>query len=487
MNRNKKIACIAGISIVAALAVTSVINHHKLKPYGVTLGAPEATFQVPEDVSFDLADARLESIGKLSFLSGELTDLRKPYTQEALPGAVLDIQIPGRMAALHELQKSANYAPAAQSPGHAQLGAEMLATGPLRGQRRQYIATLSPDGKVDIQSTLAGEHRLHFSPAPGGAMVLQSVDVSPEDRDNKEPMMRQSFVSSDGGRHWRFDAKHRMPFFYDYQGFTSETDGFALRENQLLVTRDSGLTWRPLDLAKAVWQDAPAHIGVMQDFNWLMLTAKPGMAIGWSTLWERPNTDVNAKSQTAWKQIQTRRFELRFEQGQPASVQQVVPVADFTLADMGGSRDLLRSPDGSATWQYKGYFLRYLNPASWEWSQPMSPPPIGDVDTWIDTFWVGDGLWVIKARGSTIRNHGDSPALSYFMSRDQGRSWTSFVLDDASSSSTPPEREVIGWDAHAQKLVVFHRQQGRSKATVELYALPSVVQKPPLPATVARP
>lgn len=485
MNRSKKIACLAALGIVAALVIVSVIDHRQLQPYGVPLGAPGATFEVPEGVPFDLMDAKLISTGTLSFLSGDLADLRKPGTQEKLPGAVLDTQIPGRAEELRtrELQLSASAALTAQRLGHAQLGAEMLAASLLRGEKRQYIATLSPSGSVDIQSTLAGG-QLQFFTRPGSATVLLNANVSPEDRNIGEPLMYQAFVSSDGGRKWEFDATQKVPAFYTHHGFVSEADGFELRDNRFLVTRNGGRAWAPVDLEKSVWQGT--RPGAAQRFKWLVLAAKPGMAIGWSTRWERPNTDT--QPEPAWNQTETRRFELRFEQGQPVKVQDIAPVTDITLTDMSAPYDLLRTPDGAATWKLNGR-LRYLDPATWQWSQPASVPPIGDVEAWIDTFWVGDGLWVVKVRGNTIwnraacwmppffsktRNCDLSSASGHFVSRDKGRSWIPFVLNDAPSPNGLPEREIIGWDSLAQKLVVFRsRWRSRAKSTVEMYALPS--------------
>lgn len=469
------IAGLAGVGLVTALIVITSIDSDQLKPIGVSL-RPEATFKVPEDEPFDLLDARLQPTRSGSLLSGELFDLRPRDSDAMPPGDVLDIQIPQRAAQLREREISQAAAGTADRPRF----------GLLQGQKRQYIATLDAGGKVNIRATLLAD-RLDFFTLPGSATMLLDSGESSGDKGSSAILMQQGFISGDEGRSWRFDAAQLVPHSFIVNGFVSQTDGFQLYDDEFFVTRDASKTWQSFDIMAAVWKDTPEQAGIDRRFEWILLPASQGMAVGWSTRWERPAQAAN-RPEAAWKAGLTRRFEVDFETGKPVAIRQVATASDIDKVPEAPPHTLLRAPDGSVTWKTANQ-LRYLDPATWRWSPPVAPPPIGDVQSTFDAVWVGDKVWIVKAHGNTLwnrvacwipphfsdtRNCDGFSAQNYFVSRDRGRSWTPFFLEGTPSASDAYERRILGWDAQTRKLAVFHRPRSlRDRAAVELYDLPS--------------
>jgi hypothetical protein len=131
--------------------------------------------------------------------------------------------------------------------------------------------------------------------------------------------------------------------------------------------------------------------------------------------------------------------------------------------------------------------LRHLDQASKRWSAPRQPPSANGSASTVDQFWVGNGVWIVESRNSTLLNKISCyiPPFSRnrfcdawsvtnrYVSRDRGVTWTPFVVPLISGNFVRGRATVIGWDSQRQKLLVY-RESDRivPYAVIEAYTLP---------------
>lgn len=483
---------VAAIAFVGMLVTVTVIDQRQMRPLGQPLAPPEIVFKTDAKLPFDITDVEWVDANGVQLLTGTLVDLRQDGDTTSLPGAILDTQVPARAERLRKLgnRMAAESAVGMAAAGHQDLAAQVLMGSLSRGQKRQFIARMTDDGRIDIVASIENDLSLDFVTSPGGKRIAFGSGEFPERVSNEGPSFYTAFVSNDGGRTWKFDPKTTVPSRTDFHGYVSETRAYGVDyrfgggEREVWTTLDGGRSWQNIDLSKAVWPDIPKREHQVPDTRWALLSAPGDKAVGWSTMSLITVDDKGQeRSQTP---IQARRFELDLS-GSQVAVRNVTATPDAGLTDEHNYR-VVQSESKEALFAIPEGRLRYLDPATRNWTT-STIPDIRGAAPWVgNNVWLGSGVWVVHATGHTAwnivacymppyfshtRNCGDSSASAYFYSRDKGHSWVPFVLP-RSPGEDDYTIQVIGWDTRRQGLLVLRNDpQNSGRKQVELYRLPA--------------
>jgi len=483
---------VAAIAFVGMLVTVTVIDQRQMRPLGQPLAPPKIVFKTDAKLPFDITDVKWVDANGVQLLTGTLVDLRKEDDTTPLPGAILDTQVPARAERLRKLRNrmAAESAVTMAAAGHQDLAAQALMDRLGRGQKRQFIGRMTDDGRIDIVASIEDDLPLHFVTSPGGKWIAFGSGESPERVANDGPRFDTAFVSNDGGRTWKFDPKTTVPSSTDFHGYVSETRAYGVdyrfggSEREVWTTFDGGRSWQNIDLNKAVWPDIPKREHQVPDTRWALLPAPGDKAVGWSTMsLITVDDEGQERSRTP---IQARRFELDLSSSQVA-VRNVTATPDAGLTDEHNYR-VVQSDSKDALFAMPEGRLRYLDPATGNWTT-STIPDIRGAAPWVgNNVWLGSDVWVVQAQGSTAWNIvacymppyfsrsrycGDWSAKAYFYSRDKGHSWVPFVLP-RSPGEEDYMTQVIGWDTRRQGLLVLRNDpQNPGRKQVELYRLPT--------------
>lgn len=482
----------AGVAFACLLVVVTVIDQRQLRPLGQPLAAPEKIFKADAKIPFDITDVKWVDANGVRLLTGTLVDLRKDDDATPLPGTILDTLDPSRAERLREqgIRMAADSAVRMAAAGHQDLAAQTLVDRLGRGHKRQFIARMTDDGRIDILASIEDDQSLSLVTAPGGKWIAFGSGEFLKDRPDDSPSFYTAFVSNDGGHTWKFDPKTTVPSSTDFHGYVSETRAYALAtryggEREAWTTLDGGRSWQNVDLSKAVWPDNPAGEHQVRDMHWALLATPAGSAVGWSTM-SLITVDDEGQEKSR-KPIEVRRFELNLS-GSQVAVRNVAATPDAGPANEP-SYSVLQSDSGDALFAQPEGRLRYLDPTTRNWTT-STIPDIRGAAPWIDTdkMWLGKDVWIVQARGDTAwnivacymppyfghtRNCGGTSAKAYFYSRDKGSSWTPFLLPRSPGESNYAIK-VIGWDTRRQGLLVVRDDPDNfGREQVELYRLPA--------------
>lgn len=481
----------AATAFACLIVVVTVIDQRQLRQLGQPLAAPEKIFKTDAKLPFDIADVKWVDANGVQLLTGTLQDLRQEGDTTPLPGAILDTLLPSRAERLRERnnQMAADSAVRMAAAGHQDLAVQTLMDRLGRGHKRQFIARMTDEGRIDILASIEDDQSLSLVTAPGGKWIALGSGEFPKDRPDDSPSFYTAFVSNDSGRTWKFDPKITVPSSTDFHGYVSETRAYALAtryggEREAWTTFDGGHSWKNVDLDKAVWPDNPAREHQVRDTHWALLFNPAGNAVGWSTM--SVITVDDEGQEKSRKPVEARRFDLSLS-GSQAAVRNVAATPDAGPANEPSYR-ILQSDSGDTLFAQPEGRLRYLDPTTGAWAT-STIPDIRGASPWIDTdkMWSGKDVWVVRARGDTAwnivacymppyfgntRNCGGASAGAYFYSRDKGHSWTPFLLP-RSPGESDYTINVIGWDTRRQGLLVMRRDPENSeREQIELYRLP---------------
>lgn len=468
------------------LVTVTVIDQRQLRPLGQPLAPPEIVFKTDAKLPFDITDVEWVDANGVQLLTGTVVDLRQDGDTTPLPGAILDTQVPSRAERLRELgnRMAAESAVRMAAAGHQDLAAQVLMGSLSRGQKRQFIARMTDDGKIDIVASIENNLSLDFVTSPGGKRIVFGSGEFPEREANKGPSFYTAFISNDGGRTWKFDPKTTVPSSTEFHGYVSETRAYAFdHDRQVWTTFDGGRSWQNIDLSKTVWSDISEREHQIRDTKWALLSAPGDKAVGWSTM-SLITVDDHGEEKSQ-QLVEARRFELDFSSS-PVAVRNVTATPDAGPAHEQSYR-VLQSDSRDALFAQPDGRLRYFDPTTGNWTT-SAIPDIRGAAPWVDKVWLGSDGWVVHARGDTAwnivacymppyfshtRNCGYSSANAYFYSRDKGHSWVPFVLP-RSPGEDDYMIQVIGWDTRRQGLLVLRNDpQNSGRKQVELYRLPA--------------
>jgi hypothetical protein len=482
--RSKVLLTIAGAGMVGLVIIVTLIDMRQRRPLGAELDAPQIVYSTDKASPFSIADLQWVSQRGVRFLTGSLIDARKEGDETPLPGALLDLQVPGRAERARRLagQMAAESAMRTETLGHADLAATMLLSSLSRGQPRQVIAHLGEEGRIDIDATIAGD-KLSFFVSPSGKTTLFDTGEHESTDPSDDPFLYQAFTSHDHGVRWIFAPEVRAPHSFRFGGLLSDEWVYTMDDGDRLWTRTApGRPWLKIDLAPQVWAD---HLATGTDtahyIGWTLLPGADGTVLGWSTWWDR-TFDRNG-SLAEQKARTTRRFEVALSSTSVPRVHNASPVEGIEELVGAPHYDFYSTSNGDFLWKGGSSGVRHLSPATGQWSPQIHIPSINGTVSWVDKIWADDEVWIVEAYGrtawgvascyippyfSSTRGCGDMSAHAYFFSTDQGTTWTPFRLPSTSQDGTP---KVLGWDSTRHKLLVT-RERYLGPTTIEAYALP---------------
>ncbi|WZB71258.1 hypothetical protein WJ968_04380 [Achromobacter xylosoxidans] len=147
------------------------------------------------------------------------------------------------------------------------------------------------------------------------------------------------------------------------------------------------------------------------EYRWSLYPLGETQVVGWS--WRvRVQTGAQAP-----QLIETRRFEIAFQDGAPPAfrIQQAAAPAPFQDAS-GASR----ADAGGALRQASGGQIYQLDPASRDMAWP--PRPVRGAPSRIGRAWFGREGWMVLACAELLFSP-EGGTCAYFHTRDQGRNW----------------------------------------------------------------
>ena len=157
------------------------------------------------------------------------------------------------------------------------------------------------------------------------------------------------------------------------------------------------------------------------------------------------------------RRIETRRFEVRFQDGASPAFRITQDVAAVP-PQAPRSQPRVGQPE-YATADNRIY---RLDPADSNWHELATLPAVRGQRTWIGQAWFGRNGWVVQTYADHLFSFNDY-TRTYFHTRDQGRTWRPFQL------SPDQERGLLGLDAAGEGLLV-HVDRG-GKTIIVRYAL----------------
>lgn len=489
------------------------IDHLQRQPSGALLQASAVPWVWEnENFGIQLDSLRLVSNGHAPLLTGAISRGSTAAPESLPPGALLEMQLPDWIAQRQQqllqqlpstgsslpgrlLQEALQAAVQQAISAGSDAASDELARQWLHFTDRQFIAPLGHTPQLQITASL-GQKPLLLRPAGNASTWLLGSNAQGE-----HLWSQPAFTSTDQGATWTLSTQ-QMPGAIDQQAWANPETGVAWQrlEHGLLLTQDGGQTWAqprvetPLTKAPRpaiAPDDAPAMVRAWRESTslrsldpdlWGDLAHDPaidarhetllsrtadGHIRGWSTRWTRTvqDADSDRRSYGEWKAVLTRSFGLEVH---TPGVVRITDLHNDTMApaiDDNASEPWMTAPDGSISVQ------RDEQLHHWDATTSQSLPAVTLPHRSLHKpfmrhqVWVGHQAWIVHTESLSVLDIAtcllprrmpaaqrcDHPsAQTYYASRDRGRSWTPFQL--------PKHRHqrVLGWDEHAQKLLVAH-------------------------------
>ena len=229
---------------------------------------------------------------------------------------------------------------------------------------------------------------------------------------------------------------------------------------RLLYTEDGARRWQAATIMEQVWPDAGAYgkafdaqaertRGLGQadrlEYRWSLYPLGETQAVGWS--WRvRVQTGAQAP-----QLIETRRFEIAFQDGAPPAFriqQAAAPRRSRTRQAhpvlTPAARCARRRAARSISWT-----RRPGNGMAWP------PRPCCGMPSRIGRAWFGREGWMVLACAELLFSP-DGGTCAYFHTRDQGRNWRPFQL------SPGQEEGLLGLDEAGEGVLTLALREGRT-------------------------
>lgn len=449
---------IRGFAGVAAIAATGLLAYglHQLVPEGQPLTRSEVIGELDGPPLAGYSRTRLYRYGDQQYLTGQLISGDRELA--GLGGApVLDALVPAMAEGRQRQWASAAQAGATSAPavGHADLARELLRTGAASREVRNLIYGGRDNGRYALLGSIGGDTGVMLIGTPGQALYLVT-DALRRPSDGDQPAAWEVLRSDDQGANWRYDPEVALGPPQRHTMFLSEARAVALEEGpegeRLLVSEDGARRWLALRLREQVWPDAGSYGKAFHDqagageqlaYGWSLYPVAADRAVGWS--WR----DRVASGRGA-RRIETRRFEVWFQDGAPPAFRITHDVAPVPAQD-----PLSRPVLGQPAYATHANRIFRLEPDQGNWHELAATPEVRGRPTWIGQAWFGRKGWVVQTYADHLFSFGDY-TRTYFYTRDQGRNWRPFQL------SPDQERGLLGLDAAGEGVLVHADRDGRT-------------------------
>lgn len=448
----------------AAIAVTGVLAYgfYQLMPEGEPLARSEVIGELDGPPLAGYSRTRLYRYGDQQFLVGQLIAGDKDIAG-LIKAPVLDALRPVASDCCQP-DGAARAEAASADPAQGMLQAAATAR-----DVRNLVYGGRDNGRYALLGSIGGDTGVTLLGGPQGQAIYLVGGSQRRGRDGGSSTGWDVWRSDDQGANWRYapdlqlGAPRRFTVFLTDERAMALTDGSnGAGDERLLVSEDGARHWSALSLREQVWPDADSygkafqeHLGQVRAtadqlvYGWSLYPLAADRAVGWS--WRDRVTAGTVR------RIETRRFEVRFQDGASPAFRITHDVAAVPPQDPR-SQPRVGQPE-YATADNRIY---RLDPADSNWHELAAMPAVRGQRTWIGQAWFGRNGWVVQTYADHLFSFNDY-TRTYFHTRDQGRTWRPFQL------SPDQERGLLGLDAAGEGVLV-HVDRG-GKTIIVRYAL----------------
>lgn len=460
----------AGLAVITAAVLARGI--YQIIPMGDPLPRSEFVGELNGPALASYSRVAIQRFGERQLLTGQLLVTAKDI--EGLAQApVLDTQVPALKERLQKQRIRLAQAGAITTLAHGQgdLALTMLQTGRTTTDARNLIYGGHGTGVFELLGSISGDTGVTLIGAPGGQPLYLITSTLRSSGEGDQPPAWDTLRSDDLGASWTYDPDVTLGVPQQHTAFLTDRLAIALEHHEtgvrLLHSCDGAKRWAATRLKEQVWPDSAAFerrfaetaerdrkaYGVEQlGYGWSLYPLDETRAVGWS--WR---TRVRPEGQEAPQLIETRRFEVQFQEGaSPAfRITPEVPRVPSQDAHALPTRD-------QPVFETEGDSIYQLDKSAMAWVKRSRSPDVRGAASRIGQAWFGRNAWVIKTYAEHLFSGADY-TKTYFYSRDKGRSWRPFQLSHAQ------ERGLLGLDQTGDALLTLAERGG--KTVIQRYPL----------------
>ncbi|KRC68224.1 ATP synthase F0 subunit C [Achromobacter sp. Root83] len=457
-----------------AIAVAGVLGYavYQIIPMGAPLARSEVIGELNGPALASYSRVSMQRFGERQLLTGQL--LVTPRDVEGLSRApVLDTQVPALMERSQKQRErlTRTGAAAVLAHDHDDLAMRMLQTGSAATDTRNLIYGGRGTGAFELLGSISGDTGLTLIGTPQGKALYLVTGTVRSTGDGDQPDAWDTLRSDDLGATWTYDPEVTLGAPQQHTVFLAQDLAVALEPREagmrLLHSCDGARRWSAALLKEQVWPDAAAfergfaetagkERGLYGEeqlaYGWSLYPLDEKRAVGWS--WR---TRVRPDAQEKDRVIETRRFEVEFQEGASPAFR-ITPAVPPVPAQKPHARVARDQPVFETT----GDAIYELDKAGRAWIERSVSPEVRGMPTWIGDAWFGRNAWVIKTYADHMLSFGEY-TKTYFYTRDQGKTWLPFQL------SHEQERGLLGLDLTGDALLSLAERGG--KTVIQRYPL----------------
>ncbi len=460
----------AGLAVITAAVLARGI--YQIIPMGDPLPRSEVVGELNGPALASYSRVAIQRYGERQLLTGQLLVTAKDIDGLA-QAPVLDTQIPALKDRLQKqrIQLAQTGAITAMAHGHGDLALTMLQTGRSTTDTRNLIYGGRGTGVFELLGSISGDTGVTLIGAPGGEPLYLITSTLRSPGEGDQPAAWDALRSDDLGVTWTYDPDVTLGVPQLHTAFLTDRLAIALENHEtgvrLLHSCDGAKHWSATRLKEQVWPDSAAFerkfaelaerdrkaYGTEQlGYGWSLYPLDDTRAVGWS--WR---TRVRPEGQDAPELIETRRFEVQFQEGASPAFRITPDVARVPAQDAHAllTRD-------QPVFETEGDTIYQLDKTGMAWVKRSRSPNVRGAASWIGQAWFGRNAWVIKTYAEQLFS-GNEYTKTYFYSRDKGRSWRPFQL------SHEQERGLLGLDQTGDALLSLAERNG--KTVIQRYPL----------------
>ncbi|WP_313620219.1 hypothetical protein [Achromobacter sp.] len=457
-----------------AIAVAAVLARgiYQIIPMGEPLSRSEIVGELNGPALASYSRVAIQRFGERQLLTGQLLVTGKDVDGLA-QAPVLDTQVPALKERLQRqrMQLAQAGAITALAHGYDDLALAMLQTGRSTTDARNLIYGGRGTGVFELLGSISGDTGVTLIGAPDGQPLYLVTSTLRTPAEGDQPAAWDSLRSDDLGVTWTYDPDVTLGVPQQHTAFLTRDLAIALERHddgvRLLHSCDGARRWAATRLKEQVWPDSAAFERKFAEraerdrstygeeqlgYGWSLYPLDDRRAVGWS--WR---TRVRPQGQEDPEVIETRRFEVQFQEGASPAFRITPDVPRVPAQDP----QALLTRD-QRVFETEGGAIFELDKVDMAWLERSTSPDVRGARSRIGQAWFGRNAWVIR----TYAHHlfgGSESTKTYFYTRDQGRTWVPFQL------SHEQERGLLGLDQTGDGLLSLVERGG--KTIIQRYPL----------------
>ncbi|MFD4840015.1 hypothetical protein ACFWP0_21110 [Achromobacter sp. NPDC058515] len=450
-----------------AVAAAGVLGYgvYQITPLGKPLARSEVIGELNGPPLASYSRVSMHRYGERQLLTGQL--LMTGKNAEGLGRApVLDTLVPALKERLQEqlAQRAQAGAATALAQGHGDLAMMMLQAGRSTLDTRNLIYGGRGTGLFELLGSIGGDTGVELIGTPQGKTLYLVTSTIRALGEGEQPAAWEALRSDDLGATWTYDPEVRLGIPLRNAVFLTQDLAIALERHaaglRLAYSFDGARRWSATLLKEQVWPDAAAfergfaeaverersvHGKDRLAYDWSLYPLDERRAVGWS--WR---TRVKPRAREQNEVIETRRFEVEFQEGASPAFRVAPAVAPVPAQE--SYAPLTRD---QPVFETAGNVVYELDKAGRTWLERAESPKVRGARAWIGDAWFGGNAWVIKTYADHLFSFNEY-TKTYFYTRDQGKTWTPFQL------SHEQEGGLLGLDQTGDALLSLAERGGKT-------------------------